>query len=191
LPDRVMVFVDYQNVHGWARRQFHPVNTDPAAGHVDPLRLGQLLVTRRRRASELVGVRVYRGRPNPDRQARSAAANDRRTVEWERSGRQGGGHLAGQRAGQQPCLGLPLRVSGCGCGVLDRLGGIRDLKRLPAGDRAQAGCRKPRRLGAARGSSPEAPTLGTVAAGIDRVSRGLRSSGCAAWTPAGRWPGRR
>jgi len=86
VPDRVLVFVDYQNVHGWARRAFHPVNADPAAGHVDPLRLGQLLVARRRRDSELSGVRVYRGRPNPDRQARSAAANDRQTVAWQRSG---------------------------------------------------------------------------------------------------------
>lgn len=87
MSDRVVVFVDYQNVHGWARRQFHPANVAPAVGHVDPLRLGQLLVARRKRPSELEGVRVYRSRPNPDRQARSAAANDRQTVEWERSGK--------------------------------------------------------------------------------------------------------
>jgi len=86
-PDRVMIFVDYQNVHGWARRQFHPIGSHPAIGHVDPLRLGQHLVARRKRPSQLEGVRVYRGRPNPDRQARAAAANDRQTVAWERSGR--------------------------------------------------------------------------------------------------------
>lgn len=82
---RVMIFVDYQNVQGWALRQFHPVNAPPAAGHIDPLRLGQLLVSRRRRLSELEGVRVYRGRPNPDHQSRSAAANDRQTAGWQRS----------------------------------------------------------------------------------------------------------
>lgn len=86
MPDRVIVFIDYQNAHGWARRQFHPSAADPAVGHVDPLRLGRLLVARRKRPSRLEGVRVYRGRPNPDRQARSAAANDRQTVAWERSG---------------------------------------------------------------------------------------------------------
>lgn len=82
-----MVFVDYQNVHASARRQFHPVNVHPAVGHIDPLRLGQLLVARRKRPSQLEGVRVYRGRPSPDHQAGSAAANDRQTAEWERSGK--------------------------------------------------------------------------------------------------------
>ncbi len=82
-----MIFVDYQNVHGWARRRFHPVNSQPAVGHIDPLRLGQHLVARRKRPSQLEGVRVYRGRPNPDHQSRAAAANDRQTVAWERSGR--------------------------------------------------------------------------------------------------------
>ncbi len=86
MPDRVMVFIDYQNVHGWARRQFHPTNADPAVGHIDPRRLGQLLTDRRVRTSELTEVRVYRGRPSPDHQARSAAANDRQTVRWQRSG---------------------------------------------------------------------------------------------------------
>lgn len=30
-------------------------------------------------------VRVYRGRPNPERQPGAAAANDRQTAMWERS----------------------------------------------------------------------------------------------------------
>ena len=30
--DRVVVFMDYQNVHGWARRQFLPFGADPATG---------------------------------------------------------------------------------------------------------------------------------------------------------------
>ncbi len=64
--ERVVVFVDYHNVHGWARRLFQPVNAHPAVGHVDPLRLGQLLVNRRPRTSALAGVRVYRGRRSPD-----------------------------------------------------------------------------------------------------------------------------
>jgi len=87
VPDRVLVFIDYQNVHGWAKRQFHAVNADPAVGHFDPLELSQLLVARRKRPSIVSGVRVYRGRPNPDHQPRAAAANDRQAAEWERSGR--------------------------------------------------------------------------------------------------------
>ena len=37
--------------------------------------------------SELLEVRVYRGRPNPARQPGAAAANDRQTDMWERSDR--------------------------------------------------------------------------------------------------------
>jgi len=87
VADRVMVFVDYQNVYGWARRQFHGINPASAEGHVDPLLLGEHLVSRRQRPSELEQVRVYRGRPNPDKQAHSAAANDRQTAAWERGGK--------------------------------------------------------------------------------------------------------
>lgn len=84
-PDRVIVFVDYQNVHGWARRQFHPVGAHPAEGHIDPLKLAQSLVDARRRPSELTEVRVYRGRPLPVHQPQAAAANDRQTSDWERN----------------------------------------------------------------------------------------------------------
>lgn len=47
--DRVVVFMDYQNVHGWARRQFLPFGADPSDGHVFPLKIGELLSKRRRR----------------------------------------------------------------------------------------------------------------------------------------------
>lgn len=83
MPDRVVVFMDYQNVHGWARRSFNRLNADPSVGHIDPLRLAHLFVHRRQRPSELAGVRLYRGRPNPDRQRRAAAANDRQTARWD------------------------------------------------------------------------------------------------------------
>ena len=53
VADRVMVFVDYQNVYGWARRQFHGINPASADGHVDPLRLGRHLVSCCQRPSEL------------------------------------------------------------------------------------------------------------------------------------------
>jgi uncharacterized LabA/DUF88 family protein len=83
--DRVVVFIDYQNVHGWARRQFLPYGADAAQGHIFPLKVGELLTSRRKRPSELIEVRVYRGRPNPERQSGAARANDRQTADWERS----------------------------------------------------------------------------------------------------------
>jgi hypothetical protein len=82
----VVGFIDYQNLHGWARRQFLPVNALPADGHVDPLRLAHLLTRRRRRPSRLQEVRVYRGRPSPAHQPQAAAANDRREAGAEPRG---------------------------------------------------------------------------------------------------------
>lgn len=79
--DRVAVFFDYQNVAGWAKRCF---NT--ADGHIWPKTTAELLVSRRRRPSRLVDTRVYRGRPNPTRQAVSARANDRQTADWKATG---------------------------------------------------------------------------------------------------------
>jgi uncharacterized LabA/DUF88 family protein len=84
-PDRVVVFMDYQNVHGWARRRFLNLGADPGEGHVFPLKVAELLVSRRKRDSELMEVRVYRGRPNPERQPGAARANDRQADMWERS----------------------------------------------------------------------------------------------------------
>lgn len=80
-----MVFMDYQNVHGWAKRQFFGPGCDIAQGHVDPLRVAQHLCQRRSRLSELKQVRVYRGRPNPERQPGAAGANDRQTQAWRKS----------------------------------------------------------------------------------------------------------
>lgn len=83
--DRVAVFIDYQNAQGSARRRFHTADAPRHAGQFDPLALSELLVSRRLRSSELVAVRVYRGRPSPDRQPAAAAANDRQADRWSRS----------------------------------------------------------------------------------------------------------
>jgi len=83
--DRVVVFVDYQNVHGRACSIFHGQRPSGSIGHVDPLRMAQHLVQCRQRPSELVQVRVYRGRPNPVYQPEAAGANDRQTAAWEAS----------------------------------------------------------------------------------------------------------
>lgn len=85
--DRVVVFMDYQNVHGWARRQFLSYGAAKSDGHVSPVKVGDLLVKRRNRPSALQEVRVYRGRPNPAKQSGAARANDRQTYDWEQSER--------------------------------------------------------------------------------------------------------
>ena len=85
VPKRVMLFVDYENVHRHALTRFHPPRASRKLGHIDPLRLGELLVSRRRSPSVLVGVRVYRGLPAPRRQPAAAAANGRQADAWTRS----------------------------------------------------------------------------------------------------------
>lgn len=85
MADRVVVFMDYQNVHGWARRCFLGHGADVSEGHVSPAKVGSLICDRRKRPSELEQVRVYRGRPNPERQPGAARANDRQTAAWERN----------------------------------------------------------------------------------------------------------
>ncbi|GAB3109638.1 hypothetical protein GCM10027055_07960 [Janibacter alkaliphilus] len=85
LQQRVGVFFDYQNVHGWARRCFLDNAADPADGHIHPLAAAQLLVRRRKFAGALERACVYRGRPNPSKQEGAARANDRQASEWGRS----------------------------------------------------------------------------------------------------------
>ncbi|MQA16918.1 MAG: NYN domain-containing protein [Pseudonocardiaceae bacterium] len=89
-PARVVVFVDYQNTHLGALRAFWPSSALPASGHINPRALGDLLVSKRMAnclPSELVQVRVYRGRPEPTRQPGPAAANDRQADAWSRLGK--------------------------------------------------------------------------------------------------------
>lgn len=84
MSDRVMVFMDYQNVHISALEVFHPKGTRRSEGHVDPRRVADAIVAGRQFPSRLVGVRVYRGRPMPTRQPSAAEANDRQADGWER-----------------------------------------------------------------------------------------------------------
>ena len=83
--DRVMVFVDYENMHRCAKSEF-----GVAAGHFWPHQLGQRLVETRNlnqpdRPSHLAAVRVYRGLPNARLQPDSNAANQAQTAAWEKA----------------------------------------------------------------------------------------------------------
>ncbi|HEX6470402.1 MAG TPA: NYN domain-containing protein [Streptosporangiaceae bacterium] len=89
-PARVAVFLDYQNVHNSARRAFWPAGSDPAKGHIDPVKVAGCIVAKRNAngfPSRLAQVRVYRGLPNPRRQPAAAAAANRQTNAWSRSSR--------------------------------------------------------------------------------------------------------
>ncbi|WP_432867097.1 NYN domain-containing protein [Microbispora rosea] len=88
VTDRVILFIDYQNVYKGARScfysQLHPPHT---AGQVSPLALGQHLVRSSPYDRELAQVRVYRGRPDSTKDPKGYGACTRQVAAWERSDR--------------------------------------------------------------------------------------------------------
>lgn len=84
LMDRVAVFIDYQNVHLTAYEKFAPFGVELETSHINPAKLGQLIVDRRPYESTLIDVRVYRGLPSIERQRTAAMANERQADAWQR-----------------------------------------------------------------------------------------------------------
>ncbi|MBN2177591.1 MAG: NYN domain-containing protein [Demequinaceae bacterium] len=87
MPDRVMVFLDYQNVYWSARAAFHGTRPSPGRyGDVDPAKLGAILNDMGPGARTLAGVRIYRGRPSPKLDPRSHRTWQRQAAAWQASG---------------------------------------------------------------------------------------------------------
>jgi uncharacterized LabA/DUF88 family protein len=85
---RVVLFVDYQNAYKDARALFRGREDRPQTGQFDPVRLGELIARRNPWAPrELAQVRVYRGRPDRNRDLRTYAANVRQSAAQESSRR--------------------------------------------------------------------------------------------------------
>lgn len=82
LPTRVVVFLDYQNAHGWARQLYCPYGTPLHRCLINPIRLAELIVERRANPGVLTGIRVYRGRTDPERAPEATAASDAQTSAW-------------------------------------------------------------------------------------------------------------
>ncbi len=78
----VDVFLDYENVRRTALSIFYEDGSDPHLGVVDPIQLAEFLVEKRERTSILRSVHVFRGRPNPTRQPKPAAAFNRLHDQW-------------------------------------------------------------------------------------------------------------
>jgi uncharacterized LabA/DUF88 family protein len=83
VPARLVIFLDYQNVYSIARAYFHPALAPAQAGQIDPLRLGEAIATKSS-DRELAQVRVYRGRPDSEKDPRGYGANLRQCTRWER-----------------------------------------------------------------------------------------------------------
>lgn len=86
MSDRVMVFVDYQNVYRQARRAFGLDNDHHVHGQILPLRLGLVLRDMGIGERNLTEVRVYRGMPSPKWDPKGSGAADRQIALWRQNG---------------------------------------------------------------------------------------------------------
>jgi hypothetical protein len=84
--ERVAVFGDFQNVHLVGQGRFAR-DSEPYRCVPDPTRIADLIAGKRKRPSVAADIRVYRGRPDPERQPIVAAANDAQASEWTRDPR--------------------------------------------------------------------------------------------------------
>jgi hypothetical protein len=83
MTDRLMLFVDYQNVYHGARKCFHPEAHAPnVAGQVSPALIAEHIVTADAFDRELSGIRIYRGLPDANRDSRGNAACKRQIEVW-------------------------------------------------------------------------------------------------------------
>ncbi|MEU6430196.1 NYN domain-containing protein [Microbispora sp. NPDC046973] len=86
MADRVILFIDYQNVYKGARSCFHSQLHPPhTAGQISPFALGHHIVRNSPYDRELTQVRVYRGRPDSTKDPKGYAACTRQVASWERS----------------------------------------------------------------------------------------------------------
>ena len=84
MADRVVLFIDYQNVYRRARELFFDHATDRHwCGQISPLKLGTLLVDRSPFDRVLHQVRVYRGLPGASQDPKAYAAARKQMSDWE------------------------------------------------------------------------------------------------------------
>lgn len=84
--ESVAVLLDFQNVHLIGHWLFGRGN-EPYRCVPDPVRLADLIASRRKRPSVATAIRVYRGQPNPQHQPTPAAANEAQAARWTRDRR--------------------------------------------------------------------------------------------------------
>jgi uncharacterized LabA/DUF88 family protein len=85
VPDRVVVFLDWQNVYKGAREAFCTLNAPHWHGQVDPVGLAQHLADDSPFSRRLHQVRIYRGQPDGKLDPRGYAASRRQHAAWQRS----------------------------------------------------------------------------------------------------------
>src|SRR5215475_8435073 len=76
MPERLAVFLDYQNVHLAAYGLFRPYGAPVEQSLVHPVLIADLIAERRKIDTVASSIRIFRGRPNPQHHPTPAAAND-------------------------------------------------------------------------------------------------------------------
>jgi hypothetical protein len=80
MPERVALFLDFQNVHLTGHGLF---DSGPLHRCVpDPVRIADLIASKRTRPSEAAAIRVYRGQPSPQHDPLQASTNDAQASQW-------------------------------------------------------------------------------------------------------------
>lgn len=78
------MFIDWQNCYGWARRAFHEEGDHSWCGQVRPLAFAQMLADKGPGERVVTHIGMYRGRPDPRKDAKTYAAHMRHCSAWER-----------------------------------------------------------------------------------------------------------
>lgn len=82
--DRVVVFIDYQNVYRTARRVYHDHLADPHwYGQINPQALGEYLAQDSPYDRKLHEVRIYRGVPVSQRDPKGYSAARKQIAKWQ------------------------------------------------------------------------------------------------------------
>ena len=88
-PERLVLFIDYQNAYRRARSVVYPNPQSGRDGHLKPMDLGQLVAARGSvdgTPYTLSEVRVYSGQPNPRVDLRTFAAHRKQSQSWRSAG---------------------------------------------------------------------------------------------------------
>ncbi|MBA3268580.1 MAG: NYN domain-containing protein [Acidimicrobiia bacterium] len=83
MPQRVAVFIDYQNIYNLGREAFGEKNAAPWCGQFSPLMVANEIV-KRREDSVLEKVHLYRGMPSSRKDAKGSAACSRQINAWSK-----------------------------------------------------------------------------------------------------------
>jgi len=87
-PEKLVLFVDAQNMYRGARRAFFPNSASHIDGQFNPVQLGQLIASRPVGGTTRVlhQVRVYTGRPGANKDSKGYAANRKQCASWKNWG---------------------------------------------------------------------------------------------------------